>query len=184
MITRAGGSGIHAPDGTPAGLTSTAPRVPARPPLTHPAPHSNGTRMTERLVLELPEPPSLNKMLDLAKERTRRTLTGGWMKRSLPVVYDQARTVYQMECTKALREAGVKPPRDAWAAWRLERAEFRLQLLRDPIELLAGLKWPIDTLVTLGYLAQDSPRELKGIPDPEQTIDRRRRGITLTIARA
>lgn len=138
----------------------------------------------DRLTLILPEPPALNVMIDLAKERTRRTLAGGWMKRSLPIVYDQRKTVYQLECTKALREAGVKPPPAPWAAWRLERAEFRLHQLRDPIELLAGLKWPIDTLVTLGFLAQDSPRELKGIPDPEQCIDRRRRGITLTISRA
>lgn len=133
------------------------------------------------LVLELPEPPSLNVMIDLAKQRTRRSRTGGWMKRSLPVVYDQTKEVYELQCMHATRTAGVFPPREPWASWRIERAEFRLHQLRDPLELLAGLKWTVDWLVHAGFVTNDSPRELRGIPDPLQRIDRAHRGVTLTI---
>lgn len=127
--------------------------------------------MSAPLVLDLPEPPSLNLMLDLAKER----------RRGRPVVYAEAKNAYETQVIAAVRQAGHFPPRTPWARWRLERAAFRLQSLRDPIELLAGLKWPIDALVAGGYLAGDSPRALRGIPDPEQVIDRARRGVTLTI---
>lgn len=135
-----------------------------------------------RLVLVLPEPPSLNAMLDLAKQRTRRSRTGGWMKRSLPVVYDQELEVYEMRCLAALRGLGVSAPATPWPRWRLEAAEFRLHRLRDPIELLASLKWPVDVLVRLGFVAGDSPRELLETPRPTQLIDPKNRRVTLTIA--
>jgi hypothetical protein len=138
----------------------------------------------DRLVLELPEPPSLNAMIDLAKKRTRRSRAGGWMKKTLPVVYDQAKERYELECLQAVRVAGIRPPSPPWPRWRLEAAEFRLHSLRDPLELLAGLKWTVDWLVHAGFITNDSPRELRGIPDPTQRIERRRRGVTLTIVRA
>lgn len=133
------------------------------------------------IVLDLPEPPSLNRMIDMAKERTRRSRTGGWMKRALPVVYDQQKEVYELACTAATRRAGIRPPSTPWPRWRLERAEFRLFNQRDPLELLAGLKWTVDWLVSAGFIANDSPRELRGIPDPVQIVDRQHRGVTITI---
>jgi hypothetical protein len=134
------------------------------------------------LRIALPEPPSLNQMLDLAKQRTRRSRTGGWMKRSLPVVYDQHLETYELECRADLRIAGIRPPVTPWPRWRLEAAEFRLHQLRDPIELLASLKWPVDVLVRLGFVADDSPRELVATSIPTQVIDRKDRRVTLTIS--
>jgi hypothetical protein len=136
-----------------------------------------------RLVLNLPEPPSLNVMIDLAKKRTRRSRTGGWMKKSLPVVYDQAKETYELECLAATRSAGVHAPREPWPRWRIEAAEFRLHSLRDTLELLAGLKWSVDWLVHAGFVTNDSPRELRGLPDPVQRIARTNRGVSLTIVR-
>lgn len=133
------------------------------------------------LTLSLPECPSLNRMIDLAKQRTRRTRTGGFMKRSLPVVYDQAKEAYELECLAAVRGAGVRLPSVPWQHWELVDVEFRLHGLRDPIELLAGLKWPVDWLVSIGALANDSTRELVSIPMPRQRVARSNRGITITI---
>lgn len=138
--------------------------------------------MADRLVLVLPESPSFNAMLDLAKKRTRRSRTGGWMKRSLPVVYDQELEAYELRCLAALRGAGVTAPAVPWPRWRLDAAEFRLQRLRDPIELLASLKWPVDVLVRLGFVADDSPRELVATPVPTQVIDQKNRRVTLTLS--
>jgi hypothetical protein len=138
----------------------------------------------QNLTLTLPEPPSLNKMLDLAKERTRRTRSGGWMKRAIPVVYDQTKDAYDLQCLAAIRGAGVRPPASPWPRWQLEAVEFRLHRLRDPIELLAGLKWPIDFLVSARFVEDDSPRELIAVPYPTQLIDQSNRRITLTISRA
>lgn len=136
-----------------------------------------------RITLELPEPPALNRMIDIAKERTRRTKGGGWRQQALPTVYDQKKHVYGVKCTAASREAGVRPPREPWPRWRLIEARFRLWNLRDPIELLAGLKWPVDWLVDAGFVEDDSARHLVGIPLPEQVVDRKNRGITITIER-
>lgn len=133
------------------------------------------------LVLVLPEPPSLNMMLDLAKQRTRRTGSGGWSKRSLPVVYDHQKSAYELQCLAALRGQGIATPRVPWARWRLTAAHFQLHRLRDPIELLASLKWPVDALVALGFVANDSPRELLSTPSPTQVIDQSNRRVTLTI---
>lgn len=124
------------------------------------------------LVLELAEPPALNVMLDLAKQRDRR---------GRPTVYATAKARYEAGVAVAARRQGFPPPRVPWQRWRLERAEFRLYSARDALELLAGLKWCVDALVTGGWLAGDSPRHLRGIPDPDQVIDRSVRGVTLTI---
>lgn len=138
--------------------------------------------MVDRLVLDLPEPPSLNVMIDLAKQRTRRSRTGGWMKRSLPVVYDQRKEEYELACMVATRTAGIFPPREPWSSWKIESVEFRLHQLRDTLELIAGLKWAVDWLVHAGFVTNDSPRELRGLPDPVQSVARKNRGVTLTIA--
>lgn len=133
------------------------------------------------LVLVLPEPPSLNEMIRLAKQRTRRSRTGGWMRRSLPVVYDQALEAYELAAVAMLRTQGVKPPREPWAQWRITAIAFRLHSLRDPVELRASLKWPVDLLVRQGYVADDGPRELVSVCEPEQCIDRANRGVTITV---
>lgn len=136
-----------------------------------------------RITLELPEPPALNAMIELAKRRTRRTKTGGWRSRPLPTVYDQEKHVYGIRCTAMSREAGVRPPAEPWQRWRLVEARFRLHQPRDPIELLSGLKWPIDWLVAMGFVEDDSARHLVGIPTPAQVVDRGDRGVTITIER-
>lgn len=135
------------------------------------------------LTFDLPLPPSLNEMLELAKKRTRRSRTGGWMKRSLPVVYDQHLEAYELEALAALRRQGVAIPESPWPRWQLVSAEFRVHNLRDWTELLASLKWPVDVLVRLRLVANDSPREMAPPPTPSQVIDRADTGVTLTIAR-
>lgn len=137
----------------------------------------------KRLTLELPEPPALNKMLDIAKERTRRTKGGGWRRDALPTVYDTQKEEYGTRCTVETRQAGIFPPRYPWQRWRLVEARFRLWGARDPIELLAGLKWPVDWLVQAGFVEDDSARHLVGIPLPDQVVDRGNRGVTITIER-
>lgn len=137
--------------------------------------------MAATLSLQLPLPPSLNEMLDLAKKRTRKSRTGGWMKRSLPVVYDQHLERYETTSLAALRVQGIPRPPLPWPAWELVSADFRVFNARDPIELLASLKWPVDVLVRLGYVANDSPRELRRVCIPQQSIDRRNLGVTLTL---
>lgn len=133
------------------------------------------------LTLDLPEPPSLNEMLELAKKRTRRSRTGGFMKRSLPVVYDQALEAYELSCLAAIRTARIAPPTRPWRCWEITSAHFRLHNLRDPVEMLAGLKWPVDFLVRQGFVQDDSPRELIRTPYPSQEIARENRGLTIAI---
>jgi hypothetical protein len=137
----------------------------------------------ERLTLQLPLSPSLNEMLALAKKRTRRSRSGGWMQRTLPVVYDQHLEAYEDRAVIMLREQGVRVPPTPWHRWALTSAAFRVRNLRDWTELLASLKWPVDVLVRRGFVLDDSPREMLPPPCPTQTIDRRRPGITLTIER-
>lgn len=127
------------------------------------------------ITLTLPEPPSLNVMIDMAKQRV--AVRG----RGLPIVYDRNKDRYGLLCTKAMRESGVKPPRDPWPRWEMTAAHFRLHNLRDPFELLAGLKWVVDWLVESGFATNDSPREVPSIPKPTQEIARQSRGITITI---
>lgn len=133
------------------------------------------------MTLELPLPPSLNEMLALAKRRTRRTRDGGWMKRSLPVVYDQHLEQYELEAVAALRRQGTYPPAKPWSRWRLVSAHLRVHNLRDWTELLASLKWPVDLLVRQRFVVNDSPREMAPPPIPTQTIERTQLGITLII---
>lgn len=135
------------------------------------------------IELTLPEPPSLNAMLELAMKRTRRTSTGGWLKKAIPgLVYTQHHDAYKTLCTKAMRDAGIKPPREPWPRWEMTSAHFRLHNARDPFELLAGLKWVVDWLVEIGFATNDSPREVPSIPKPTQEIARKNRGITITIS--
>lgn len=139
----------------------------------------------DEIRMELPEPPSFNAMIELAKKRTRRSRSGGWMKKALPVVYDQALEAYETRCRAAVRTAGIRPPSEAWPRWRLRSAHFRLHQERDWLELAAGAKWAVDFLVREGFVANDSPREMER-PEtwPTQEVARRNRGLTLVISPA
>lgn len=137
----------------------------------------------DALELDLPLPPSLNEMIALAKQRTRRSRTGGWMKKALPVVYDQHLEAYETKARALIRLHQVQLPATPWPRWRLVAAELRVHNLRDLVELLASLKWPVDVLVRMGVVAGDSPRELIDVCIPTQRIDRRRPGIHLTLVR-
>jgi hypothetical protein len=137
------------------------------------------------ITLTLPEPPSFNEMIRLAKMRTRKTKNGGWLKKPAPIVYDNHKAEYEATCLFAVMQSlasqGIKLPRKPWGLWKLSSAHFKLHNERDPLELLAGLKWTVDALVNMGMLANDSPRHLKGIPDPTQEIDRKNRCVVITI---
>ncbi len=135
------------------------------------------------LRLTLPEPPSMNQMITFAKQRTCRTRNGGFMKKSLPVVYDQALEAYELEAMVQLDAAGMRPPAAPWERWSMLKVEFRLYALRDLTELLASLKWPVDLLTRRGWVKDDSPRHLLEACLPTQTIDREHRGVDLFIRR-
>jgi hypothetical protein len=139
--------------------------------------------VSDRLTFVLPEPPTFNAMLALAKKRTRK-YKGAWLDKAQPVVYDEAKSDYETKCTLCANAARKFPPREPWRAWALESVELRVHQLYDPIELLGALKWPVDWLVKRGYVANDSAEELLDYPKPVQRIERRNRGITLTIRRA
>lgn len=137
------------------------------------------------IVFTLPLPPSLNQMIDLAKKRTRRTRNGGFMKQSMPIVYDQALESYELECLAAIRTAGISPPREPWPRWELISMHFRVHNQRDWLELAAGAKWPIDCLVRMGFVAGDSPRELERPACwPTQEIARKNTGVDIEIREA
>lgn len=132
-----------------------------------------------RFTVILSEPPSLNEMLDMAKERMRvQTKTGA---RVLPVVYARRKVTYETKVLGEMRKQGVFPPSEPWTRWKVEDVVLRRRNLLDVIEALACLKWPIDSLVKGGYVSGDSPRELAVPPMLHQRIDRGNRGITLTI---
>jgi len=135
------------------------------------------------LRLTMPEPPTVNSMIALAKKRTRRTRNGGWMKRALPVVYDQHVEAYEEEAMLSLAAGGFYPPPTPWERWGLFRVTYRVHQLRDKVELMAGLKWPIDTLVRRGWLKGDSDKELTEVCIPTQSIDRALRGVDLFLRR-
>lgn len=129
------------------------------------------------MIFRLDEPPSLNEMIRLAKMRVR-------MGRDLkPLVYDSRKQAYETKALADLRVQGLFPPREPWARWRIDAVEFRLHALRDPVELFSSLKFPVDALVKGRYVADDGPHQLLSIPIPVQRIDRKNRGITLTISK-
>lgn len=135
------------------------------------------------LRLTMPEPPTVNAMIDMAKERTRKSSNGGWMKRALPIVYEQNHDRYGLDAVAALNASGYRPPVVPWPRWSLIKAHFRLWNERDRVELCAGLKWPVDVLVTHKWVEDDSPRHLLEVCIPTQEIDRAHRGVDLYIRR-
>lgn len=115
--------------------------------------------------LVLPLPPSLNEMIDLAKMRDRR---------GKPTVYSQEKRNYGFRCDVMTRLVKVFPPREPFTKWSIEEASFYLHGFRDPVELLAGLKWPVDWLVNRGFVKNDDAKSLVATPYPYQEIDRKR----------
>jgi len=149
----------------------------------------------DRLTFDLPEPPTINAMLRLYSRWQRRG------DKRIPM-YHIGRGKYELKCDYAAQDQGIRPPPDPWPEWRIETAIFRVWGPKDPVELLASLKWAVDWLVRSGYVKDDSPAELRHIPeyfglierdDPRlrsrlmrgicQTINRGNRGVELTIAR-
>lgn len=124
--------------------------------------------------LDLPEPPALNVMLDMAKERVR---VG---RKVLPIVYSRKKSAYETIAASEARKQ-AKRPRPIWRRWRVTAVHFRLHSRRDLVELLAGLKWPIDALVKDGWVEDDGPDHLLSVATPTQEVDRKNRGVTITI---
>ncbi len=139
-------------------------------------------RIAEARSLALPEPPALNDMLDLAKKRARFRSRKTGRVQSAPIVYDREKSRYQDRAAVLLRNTRGRPL-EAWDRWAILRAHFRVHSLRDPLELAAGLKWPIDLLVDRRWVEDDSPRELLWIATPTQEIDRGNRRVELVIGR-
>lgn len=143
----------------------------------------------DRLTFELPEPPTINVMLRLHGQYQRRG------KKRIPL-YQIERRNYQLQCEAAARDQGITPPPAPWLEWQVLQAAFRVWSPKDPIELLASLKWAIDFLVRAGYVRDDSARQLAYIPsyfglvEPTehlsgitQWIDRSNRGVRLMVGR-
>ena len=120
----------------------------------------------------MPEPPSTNHMIDLAKAGER------------GIIYWRT----QQNWREMLEMLLPEPPEPPWSLWRIDEARFQLWNLRDPLELMAGLKWAVDLLVDLEYFVDDSPRHLLRVPSyPDgvsQIINRKARGVRLVVSEA
>ena len=77
------------------------------------------------------------------------------------------------------------PPMEGmpWEKFALVNIHFRLWNWRDPLELIAGLKWPVDFLVDLGWMVDDNRDCLVHLELPTQEIARKNRGVDLTLRR-
>lgn len=150
--------------------------------LSHHAPIGRASDDMSSVTLMLPEPPSMNIMLNLAMKRTRKGSRGGWMNEAKPGgVYHFEHRAYAEHCTALRRKARIQLPAKPWKQWEMTAATFRLFNLRDPFELMAGLKWVVDWLVETQFVTNDSPREVPSMPLPTQSIERKARGVTITI---
>jgi hypothetical protein len=129
--------------------------------------------MTDPVRFILAEPPALNAMLALAKKRAGR----------FSVVYAAKKDAYEQRAIVDMRNQ-ARRPRSPWRRWKLVRAHFRLWNHRDPLELLAGLKWPVDALVAAGYVEDDSHHHLLHVCTPTQEIARGDRGVEIEVAEA
>jgi len=123
-----------------------------------------------RLTLMLPEPPSMNAMLGYAK---------AWKGRKYYVKQQEWRDEAEEHYLPEDLPMNGMP----WERYALRGIHFKLWNRRDPLELLAGLKWALDLLVDKGWLVDDTENNLLEIEMPTQEIDRNNRGVTLTIER-
>ena len=129
----------------------------------------------------LPEPPALNRMLEMRARFTRKW--NGRFFKQRQNEYWLTQQDYQAQTAIMLDAAGHQRPMAPWPRWSIMRVEFRLWKLRDAVELCSSLKWPVDTLVKERWVANDSPAELQLLCLPEQKIHRERRGVDLWIRR-
>lgn len=130
---------------------------------------------TDSLTLRLPEPPTMNVMIGHAKKRDRR---------GRPTIYSKEQHKYRLLCSNAALSQGFGKPREPWKKWRLVSAHFDVFNMWDWNELPAGLKWVLDWLIEYGVISDDSPREMeKPTTWPTQTINRKDRGVTITLER-
>lgn len=127
----------------------------------------------ERITLQLPLPPTVNEMIDLAKKRTRQTWNGTWLRSAQPIVYNNAKTAYGMKCAAAAATQGVTRPVLRWTRWAIVDVTYEAPNDMDPIERRARLKWPVDWLVANGWVKNDSGRELVEVVEPAVEIVRK-----------
>lgn len=143
------------------------------------APASTGIWMAgehERITLQLPEPPSMNTMIDEAKQRRRAG------RRMVPVYWIEQQN-YKAAARAAIAAQGIRGPLQPWAKWSIVELHFALHNLRDLLELQSSLKHPVDLLHEMGWVKNDAPHQLVDICKPTQLIARGSRGVRLTIQR-
>jgi hypothetical protein len=99
---------------------------------------------------------------------------GGWQ------VYQGKKGSYQKKVRILLPE---KPDDTPWLRWAIPAIHFRLWNPRDPLELEAGLKWAVDVLVEEGWVIDDAPKYLVHVAEATQEINRKLRGVELSIER-
>jgi len=124
---------------------------------------------TQEVKLTLPEPPSMNAMLGYAK---------AWRGRKYYAKQQEYRDLATECCVPKTLPDGAP-----WERFALAGIHFRLWNKRDPLELLAGLKWPLDLLVDLGWLVDDNEECLVHLDMPTQEIARKNRGVDFTLRR-
>lgn len=114
------------------------------------------------MKLTLPLPPNL------ANGR------GHWRKRYAK------QTAYMQKCdTLQLIGKVPRPPREP-VGGKIS-ATFYVWSLNDLDNLMARFKWAGDWLVTRGYIAGDSPRDIEWAGIPEQVVDRKNPRLVITI---
>ena len=135
------------------------------------APEEAAQVQVSEVAFTLPEPPSMNAMLGYAKS---------WKGRKYYVKQQEYRDAASLAMDKADWENEGPWP---WKRWAIKHVHFRLWNRRDPLELLAGLKWVADLLIDEGWVAEDTEDHLVYIAYPTQEIDRKNRGVDLVIER-
>lgn len=132
--------------------------------------------------LTFPEPPAFNAMIDLAKQRTRRGPKGARLRTATPLYWVEQQE-YRELALVSLNAAGWQKPATPWQRIAITKAHFRLHARRDPVERMAALKWPVDLLVSEGFLEDDADEYLTIETMATQEIARSARGVDLWIRR-
>lgn len=128
------------------------------------------------------EPPAFNAMLLLQSQYTHDGPDGRRMKKAQRRYWVEQQK-YKARAWRELDAMGWRAPETPWQRVALVRAHFRLHSLRDKVELLSSIKWPIDLFVQLQYLQNDAPNYLEIEALPTQEVKRDLRGVDLWIRR-
>lgn len=95
----------------------------------------------------------------------------------------QLKKKYWRKCDMAQTVGDIPPPPER----PMDRVELRARLFlwnrSDWDNLVARMKWPVDWLVTRGYLTDDSPKNVDGWR-VSQDIDRSDRRVEIEIREA